>query len=245
MKLSPAGYFILFSVLLNSKEVWRDTHHLWRCHKCSKILVRTHIWLTIRESILVRTSGNIMSMLRALEKPLSQWFIWAPTEGTDSMKVNVRRLVTTPPISVNTRQGETSSRWRTWKAFTPHSLRGTSDSPYWREVFRISWVWEAFLQSRIFSQHQALHTGDKCYVEMNVGMLSVLIEILLTTRKFTLGRSLTSVRKVVRPSVRVNPVSNKRVKVSLTWHWVLHAREQAHMCWQCRKAFSQTSKLVD
>ena len=51
---------------------------------------------------------------------------------------------------------------------------------------------------------------------MNVGMLSVLIEILLTTRKFTLGRSLTSVRKVVRPSVRVNPVSNKRVKVSLT-----------------------------
>lgn len=84
-KLSPAGHFSLFSVLLN-KGVWRDTHHLWRCHKCSKILVRTHIWLTIKESTLVRTCGNGMSMLRALEKPLSQWFIWAPSEGTDSMK---------------------------------------------------------------------------------------------------------------------------------------------------------------
>lgn len=76
-------------VLLNNEEVWRDIHHIGRCSKCSRVLVRVHIWLAIRGSILERTSGSVMSVVRPSDKPLSQWFIWEPTEGTNPMNVRV------------------------------------------------------------------------------------------------------------------------------------------------------------
>lgn len=76
-------------VLLNNEEVWRDIHHIGRCSKCSRVLVRVHIWLVIRGSILERTSGSVMSVVRPSDKPLSQWFVWEPTEGTNPMNVRV------------------------------------------------------------------------------------------------------------------------------------------------------------
>lgn len=54
------------------------------------------------------------------------------------------------------------------------------------------------MQSRTVFQRQTLHTSEKRHVQASVGTLSV-----LTIREFTLGRSLTAVRNVVRPSVRV------------------------------------------
>ena len=157
-KLSPAGHFSLSSVLLNNKEVWRDTHHHWRCHKCSKILVRTHIWLTISESTLVWNSGNVMSMLRALEKPLSQWFIWAPTEGTDSMEVNVRRLVTTPPVSINIdrEKPHQSDKQEKPSLLIPSEAHQTAltgeKSAEYHECRRPSFRVESFYSTRHFTQ---------------------------------------------------------------------------------------------
>ncbi|TKC47042.1 hypothetical protein EI555_020989 [Monodon monoceros] len=102
---------------------------------------------------------------------------------------SVGRLVITPPISINTRDSITGRNLI--------KVACTGEGP--SECNEC----EAFMQSRTVFQRQTLHTSEKRHVQASVGTLSVLLETLLTIREFTLGRSLTAVRNVVRPSVRV------------------------------------------
>lgn len=89
------------------------------------------------------------------------------------------------------------------KAFTPRSLLIAHQVACTGEGPSECNECEAFMQSRTVFQRQTLHTSEKRHVQVSVGTLSVLLETLLTIREFTLGRSLTAVRNVVRPSVRV------------------------------------------